>query len=206
MFRFRRTSVRKGWEVISATIRARPYSSTVLFASARGAVADYIAQRIEQRMDPSLPKTIDMARLMRFTVFSNVVSFTIDRPVYAILLPRLYPTYVNGKFSYLNVLKASCFDNFLVTPLWFFPAFYIFKDCMVERTHSLLGALEHYRTESLTQNAINCACWFPIHCGTFSLPPHLRVGFVAASATAYVTILSYTTAWLDRCAAGSPKP
>ena len=191
---------------ISSGIKARPYSSTVLFASCRGCVADYAAQKIEQKQDPTLPQRIDRNRMMVYTLFSNFVSFTIDRPVYAILLPRLFPTYVAGKFSKLNVFKATCFDNFLVTPVYFFPCFYIFKDALVEQTHTVRGALEHYASEFWTQNAVNCACWFPIHTVTFSIPPHLRVGFTAAAATAYVTVLSYTTAWLDRLSATAATP
>ena len=41
--------------------------------------------------------------------------------------------------------------------------------------------------------------WVPLHCVTFSvIPKHIRVAFVSAGATGYVTVLSYITAALDK--------
>ena len=190
----------------SALVRDWPVTSTLAFASMRGATGDVTAQNIERRARDATasPRPIDWRRTLTYSMWTNIVAQTIDRYVYVVLVPRWFPSQVAGRFAWRNVLLASAFDNFLVTSLLYFPCFYVFKDCLMPRlapasddtptASDVTSALKHYAEDARAQLVATWAYWVPVHCFMFGfVPPHLRVLCVSVAATGYVSLLSFTT-------------
>ena len=120
----------------SALVRDWPVTSTLAFASMRGATGDVAAQNIERRA-----RRYWVASADRLAADAHVQHVDQHRSADH----RLESTStscscrggshrrVAGRFVWRNPLLASAFDNFLVTPLLYFPCFYIFKDCLMPR-------------------------------------------------------------------------
>jgi protein Mpv17 len=128
---------------------------------------------------------------------------------------------MNGVFSTGNVVKATLLDNFLITPVMFFPCYYVFKDVIAPTaiglplcdgstapsTKSIVSALEHYRKDVLEQLCGVWAVWIPAHLIMFSVVPvHLRVTYSNCVALGYAFVLSFVTARLDKRAAAATAP
>ena len=59
------------------------------------------------------------------------------------------------------------------------------------------AALRHYGADAGTQLPLTWAFWAPANVLIFTSPPHLRVVLVSGIGTAYITLLSLATHWLD---------
>ena len=156
-------------------IQRWPFATTVAFASTRGFMGDAFAQRYEHK-GPSVDFVLDGHRSLTYIGWSNVACFLMDFSFYAILIPRWWPTYVAGSFSRVNVCKAVAFDAIAITPLAYFPAFYVFKDCFQAKTHTVTGAVQHYLEEFFPQNGFALLYWTPANILMFGLvKPQFRV-------------------------------
>lgn len=170
-------------------------------------MGDCLAQAVEGQGSELDVRRLDKRRLLLYTSFTNLVALVYDRPIYVLLLPRLFPTFVNGRRVWSNVLKATLLDNFVMTPFLYFPLFYIFKDCIVERTQpSPLGALTHCAAELQHQLLACWAFWVPVTgMSQAFVPVHLRIPFFSVSAVGWIGLLSARTAALDARSAASRK-
>ena len=121
-----------------------PVRSTILIATTRGFISDTSAQQFDRHSAvtaaaasssddagaggscrPSsgllcdwLPDWLDGRRLFLYVSFTKMVAFVYDRPLYSVVLPWLFPTFVQGARVWSNVLKATAFDCFFITPCW----------------------------------------------------------------------------------------
>ena len=194
-----------------------PIVSTVVVATSRGLAGDIIAQKLESKFQKppksaqssSHPQSLqpkqkqkfalNLKRLALYGIWTNFAAITIDWVVFAVLTPRWFPTMVDGHFRMINVWKACAFDNLIVTPFFFYPLFYIFKNCfMSTQSVGVIGALRNYRQDLWAQLGATWAVWVPMHLLMFSVvPPHLRVLFVSVVGVGYVTLLSMVTQYCD---------
>ena len=181
---------------MSAWAARNPIQTTAIAAASRGAIGDLAAQRLEQVSQETWK--LDRQRVMLYTSFTLLVSFVYDRPIYINLLPRLFPSVVGGRRSWSNIVKATLADNIIASPLIYFPMFYIFKDCVIERSRSGIGALRHC-AEELPSQLLPCwAFWGP--CTAVSVgfvPVHLRIPFFSVAAIGWIGLLSARTSRLD---------
>ena len=95
-----------------------------------------------------------------------------------------------------NVLIKVAVTNFVSDPICFYPTFYTMKEAthtgqLTSDTFSV--ALGRYRENCLLDWRNSWALWVPAYTAIYGfIPPHLRMGGVAAVSFAYVSILSYT--------------
>ena len=95
-------------------------------------------------------------------------------------------------------MKAAAADNFVVFPFIYFPAFYIFKDCIMKRKSGPLQALARYRREIMSRLTATWIVWIPVHLINFAIiPTHLRVPFVSCVGIGYVALISMASKKLD---------
>mmetsp|Transcript_52909 Transcript_52909/g.67848 ORF Transcript_52909/g.67848 Transcript_52909/m.67848 type:complete len:210 (-) Transcript_52909:242-871(-) len=190
----------------SLMLQQRPVATTFVFAGVRGYLGDVSAQYYEFKSDQNDNRegefSIDYKRTTTYIIWTIGVGFVIDKYIYATKFAQWFPSHdIHGKLLFSNVMKANCLDNFILTPVFYFPLYYIFKDCVMdfnnEKTPS--DALIHYSSEAYEQVTACWIYWFPLHMVTFGLvPAQLRVPFVSVGAMGYVTVLSYVTAALDK--------
>ena len=183
-------------QLMSSWAAANPLRTTFAAATARGIIGDLSAQRMEQGSGAS---TVDRQRLFLYTAFTNLIALVYDRPIYVHLFPRYFPTLVDGRRCWSNIIKATLVDNLITSPFLYFPLFYLFKDCVIRGSHAPLGALRHCADELPSQMVSCLAFWLP----TTSLsqgfvPVHLRIAFLSVAACGWVSVLSITTNALDR--------
>lgn len=189
-------------QIVSKVIEQHQIPAAVVLASGRGFVGDAIAQNFEHVEDGS-GLDFDWPRSRTYMLWTIVVTFTIDVMFYTHLFPRWFPSQVDGVLHKWNVVKAVMCDNFLLTPIFFFPLFYCFKESFMGGA-SVQQALGLYVKESPTQLPAVWAYWVPCHGIMFSaVPVHLRVAWCCATATGYVTILSLITQKLTNARAAT---
>ena len=189
---------------VSDWIGHRPVSSSIGFALSRGAAGDGCVQWLEhKRVGSNSSWTLDLHRTATYMGWSAISCLWFDLLLYRYVFPRAFPTWVAGRFSRANVLKATAAENLFVTPFIYLPGFYIFKDLVVapraDRPATVPNALAHYKDEFGAQNACSLLFWVPMNYVTFALiPVHLRVAFVSVGAVGYVSVLSAVTQYLDQ--------
>ena len=178
-------------------IRRYPLPTACGFAATRGFCGDAMAQALEH--DPAAgPFDLDLGRSAIYVTWGCCSALLYDYTFYSRLFPRWFPTYVNGQFSKMNVAKAVGFDALILTPVAYFPVFYILKDCIIDRTRSPGGACGHYFMQDFVpQNAYSLAFWTPVNVVMFGVVrPEYRVGFTSVMALGYCVVLSWVTAEL----------
>ena len=129
--RFRPDAARGGAESFGRWITHNPITSTIVVASVRGGLGDYGAQRVEhvtrqqqqQQQQGGDSFELDWRRWFLYSSFTNLIAFMYDRPLYTLLLPRLFPTFVLGRRVWSNVIQATVLDCAIITPLWYLPIF-----------------------------------------------------------------------------------
>ena len=178
----------------SRWIAERPVRAALTAATARGIIGDVSAQRLEQKPE------LDKRRLFLYTSFCQVIVLVYDRPMYERWLPRLFPPIVAGRRCVANICKATAADCLVATTFWYFPIFYLFKDCVISQpARTPFEALRHYVDEAPEQLRI---CWFFWLPTTFIsmgfVPTHLRVSFISVAAIGWIGILSSVTEHLDQ--------
>ena len=93
---------------------------------------------------------------------------------------------------------AIAADSLLLSPLFYFPCFYLFTHSLVRR-ESPARALRLYADEAATQLPVLWAFWVPANGFMFAcVPAHLRVAYCTAAVTGYVAVLSRVTQLLIR--------
>ena len=93
---------------------------------------------------------------------------------------------------------AIAADSLLLSPLFYFPCFYLFTHSLVRR-ESPARALRLYADEAATQLPVLWAFWVPANGFMFAcVPAHLRVAYCTAAVTGYVAVLSRVTQHLIR--------
>lgn len=189
---------------VSEFAAGNPVSFTSLTAVLRGFVGDIAAQRIEGAKDFD---DIDFRRIILYVGWTSGAMHFLDRPLYTWLMPRIFPSRLNGRLYWPNVVKSVIVDNFIATPFVYYPLFYLWKDCIVNSSHSSTESLQHCCTELPKQMSVCLWYWVPVQAATFSVVPnHLRMGWLGVSSLAWVSILSVTTSQLDKISGTSaPK-
>ena len=136
----------------------------------------------------------DPARTLAFGIWSGGYCGGILYVLYNRVFPFLWPLKcMNGlphKSRFYNVLAMVAFDNFVSSPFFFIPSYYVVRESLrsvdtgawrdgpvpvIER------ALSTYTKEFLETCGLTWTFWIPLHFLTFGglVPQHLRVHFTA---------------------------
>jgi hypothetical protein len=206
------------FNAISKASAASPLLSGVIFGTSRGLIGDSSAQRLEGRGSTEKFEQ-DWRRTATYVTWSNCVVLFYESLVYRLLFPRIFPTYIGGKFIRSNVIKATLVDNLFIVPALYFPAFYAFKDSFIPTLdglspaspidnnilspekikRSLTEAMSHYKHDFFVQNASSMLFWAPTGYIMFKYaPPAHRVAFSSVLSCCYVLILSTATQFLEK--------
>ena len=178
-------------------VRRYPLTSATAFASTRGFLGDAMAQKLEHD-DGRGDLSFDGARSATYVAWGCASALLYDYAFYSVLFPRWWPTFVGGQFSKVNVAKAVACDSFVLTPLAYFPMFYVLKDTCVAGTHAPADALRHYADDVVPQNAYSLAYWTPVNAVMFgAVRPSYRVGYTSVMALGYIGLLSWVTQMLE---------
>ena len=186
-------------------VRRYPISTAAGFASSRGFLGDAMAQKLEHEEKRSGGDfAFDVSRSAVYIAWGCASAFLYDYTFYSVLFPRWFPSFVGGALSKANVAKSVAVDNLLLTPLGYFPMFYVLKDTLLAGTHSPAEALRHYGDDFLPQNAYSLAYWTPVNVAMFgAVRPSYRVGYTSVMALGYVVLLSHVT---ESLALEQPSP
>ena len=173
--------------IASRWILDNPHHSTAVISSVRGLVGDCMAQRLEGS------KTFDARRTATYVSWSNLVAELYTRPWNGFLVERFFPAFVGDSLCWRNLLTSVAVDNFLLSPLVYYPLFYLFKDA-ASGCFAIRKTLAQYRRELWPQLRLLWMVWIPANLVSFSLvPPHLRVAYNGLVGTLWVLALSRST-------------
>ncbi|CAE8598163.1 unnamed protein product, partial [Polarella glacialis] len=112
--------------------------------------------------------------------------------VYGRAFPRLLPTLCARGLPHpqqkANIVKMVLIDNFLLTPCFFMPSYYLIKSVLDGGFESFRSpgvvaqrAWQRYSVEWFHACKIVWSCWIPMHFVTFAImPTHWRVPFAAS--------------------------
>ncbi|CAE8636313.1 unnamed protein product [Polarella glacialis] len=112
--------------------------------------------------------------------------------IYGRAFPRLLPTLTAKGLPHpqqkANIVKMVLIDNFIMTPCFFMPSYYLIKSALEGGFESFRSpgvtakhAWQRYSVEWFDACKVVWACWIPIHLVTFSIMPvHWRVPFTSA--------------------------
>ena len=178
---------------LSRALEDNPVASSLCLGCASGCVGDAMAQKAEGLA------AFDWRRSLTYVAWTLFVTFVIDLYVYATLFSRWFPhEAADGSKLWRNVAAAIAADSLLLSPLFYFPCFYLFTHSLVRR-ESPARALRLYADEAATQLPVLWAFWVPANGFMFAcVPAHLRVAYCTAAVTGYVAVLSRVTQHLIR--------
>ena len=178
---------------LSRALEDNPVASSLCLGCASGCVGDAMAQKAEGLA------AFDWRRSLTYVAWTLFVTFVIDLYVYATLFSKWFPhEAADGSKLWRNVAAAIAADSLLLSPLFYFPCFYLFTHSLVRR-ESPARALRLYADEAATQLPVLWAFWVPANGFMFAcVPAHLRVAYCTAAVTGYVAVLSRVTQHLIR--------
>ena len=127
-------------------------SSSTLVAGVKGAGADVTSQLVLQRED-----TYDPGRTVAFGIWSGTYCGCVLHLIYNRFFPKVFPITTAGGAAHplrrRHIVAMVCFDNFLSSPWFFMPSYYILREALrsagTERGPALVvrTALETYHQE-----------------------------------------------------------
>jgi len=166
--------------------------SACLVAGIKGAGADVFSQYFLQQ-----DATYDPQRTAAFALWSGGYCGTVLHLLYNRLFPRIFPLVAGGlphPLRHRNILGMVAFDNFISSPWFFIPSYYILRETLrgfeagadaearsVSRVVSV--ALATYQNEFWSCMSLTWSMWIPLHFITFSgvVPLHFRVHWTACA-------------------------
>lgn len=164
-----------------------PLPAAFIAGLIRGFLGDAVAQHIGGQR-------FDLARLATYTVFTVAYS-AVDFWIYAIVFPRLFTSR-----SFLATIEQVLLDNAFVTTCIYFPLFYCFKGT-IERGGKLAikDDLMLYNKQKWHQIPVAWSFWVPMNMVTFGfIAPDWRVPFISVASLMWITVLSFSTAYISR--------
>jgi len=171
----------------SRWVLENPHHSAAAISSVRGILGDSIAQRLEGS------NSFDARRTATYVSWSNLVAELYTRPWNCFVVERCFPAFVGEVLSLRNLLASVAIDNFLLSPLVYYPLFYLYKDA-ASGCFDFRKALAQYRRELWPQLRLLWKVWIPANLVSFALvPPHLRVAYNGLVGTLWVLALSRNT-------------
>ena len=161
--------------------RSYPFITGVLCAASKGAAADGISQRFLQDGE------YQPVRTAAFAAWNGIYCGAVVYAMYSVLAPRWLPTTLGHPQMLRNALLLVGIDNFLATPLFCLPTYYICHAAVDASSDGRQPAaivrtgLSNYIAELRPTLALSWSFWIPIHLATFTVVPSaLRVHFTAA--------------------------
>lgn len=183
---FRRTGfqfARRIADLYSAVYDRYPKSAAGLTMGVGAALCDAFAQRL---VDPDRKFVdYDHQRILNFAAYNAVVCGVFWQILYNVIYPKIF------RGTPLSVaIQATIVDNFVQTPVVYFPTYYAYKNLAEGGT--INDAIQEYRTDGVRMVLICGAVWVPVGFVTFLwCPPQFRVLFNAIVGLGWDVALSY---------------
>ncbi len=170
---------------ILSGIEKRPFASQVAICGVKSVAADLLVQRyIEKR------KEIDYWRLGAWSTFGLLYCGVAQWFLYIKVMSKCFPAIEAARP--LTVVGQMCMDNFLFTPLFYYPSFYLCSEVIQSPTPSLYSALKRYKQNAWEDNTSMWAVWIFADLGIYGfLPLHLRLPANHAISLAWTCWLSF---------------
>jgi hypothetical protein len=144
---------------------------------------------------------LDTRRTILFGAFGAFYGGTVCHNLYYRVYPKLFPVVAataSTASKFRSMLAMNLCDNFINTPLIFFPTFYVMKEAIVCRG-SIADAWQKYQNEMWDGCKSAWAMWLPVHAITFGLVPvHLRIAWSTSMSFLFYIIVSHQQSNFDR--------
>jgi len=163
--------------------KSRPVATATATGMGIGAVSDYVAQRTEGKTW----ETLDGRRIVGMACFSAFYGGVIYSQLFR-WYDKVFTTATLGTGAKGVIAFKTLFDNLLVTPLLYFPIFYLTTGGI--RGKSLDEITNHGQEHYIDNNVSSCAIWIPCNAIGFMVPLHLRVYFCYGCSLVWQTLLS----------------
>ena len=185
--------------------RTFPFTFQALFATCKTAISDLVVQKVIEKKEE-----IDWKRNAVFAAFGFGYLGLVQWFFYVTCMKRMFPKM--GEFASkplrqkikdgpgLRALVGQvCFDNFVVTPFFYFPFFYAFKQTIQgELDLSKLdwaligeGAWEKYRANMYEDWVAMWSLWVPGDFFIYAIPVWMRLPANHMLSLVWTMILSY---------------
>jgi len=181
-------STRNAFKRINNVFYAHPVIAGSLFSGIKTELADLFAQN---KIEGTSMSDIDWSRNFLFFLFGTVHCGLITYFTLVKAYPLLFPS--TRRYS---VIARVLFDQFITTPLLYFPSFYTCK-CLVfeKKSFGYLKWKEYqkkYWCDTFKSDVMASAkIWGPAHFITFTLiPNHLKLLWIGGVSALWTVILS----------------
>lgn len=187
------------WEYVKTFPKRNPFLTNVLLSITGYGAADYSVQRMTG------DGKVDEKRVANFALF-GLVQGCVSWVVFVNIFSKLAPASV--RFSNLSfadkirytqgqkdVLKQVLLDNFVYTPLVFFPIFYSCKAAVQNEPGAVneraLQAGRKYVDNMLEDNLVSCKVWLLADILIFTVPAWMRMPAFQLVGFSFTMILSH---------------
>ena len=173
----------------------------------KGAGADAGSQLVLQG-----DSTYDPGRTVAFGIWSGtycgLVLYLLYNRFYPVAFPLTTAAGVVHPHMRRHVVGMVAFDNFVSSPWFFIPSYYVVREALREFSavlelapaRTVRTALGTYRNEFWSCMSLTWSMWVPIHFVTFGglVPQHLRVHFTAVCSFFTLMMTSKLQSWLEK--------
>jgi len=190
---------RRYWQSLTTFPKRKPFHFAVMLNSVLCLGADANTQWLESRR-------IDYSRLATFFCF-GIWQGASCYYAYLHIFPRFAPRAtlfsnqswrekLRDRAGQIDILKQCAIDNFVWTPLWYFPSFYTFKAFIMggsgERLADCSSAgLNMYQRSFVEDNIYSCALWVPADFVVFTVPSWMRMPVCSSINLGWTMLLSW---------------
>lgn len=189
------------WGAIRTFPKRHPFLTNLILSVTGYSLADYIVQRSEE-------KEIDRKRILSFACFGFVqgcVAWTAFVKVFSKLTPGSVrfsnlslAEKLTNRQGQIDVIKQTILDNFVYTPLIFFPIFYSCKSC-IQSEHGEHGdlcsrlreAVGQYYDNLVDDNVASCKIWLWGDLLIFTVPAWMRMPVFQGVNFGFSVVLSH---------------
>lgn len=183
-----------------------PFAFGVGIATIKTGLADLIVQKYIEKK-----KEVDYTRLALFTVFGFAYLGLFQYALYVVAFSRLFKSATSfaklpfrekifNKPGLIDLGKQIFIDCFIHAPIFFFPCYYVTKECIMGDANALNGgspsqivttALEKYKKNYWEDWIAMWKIWVPGDAFVFALPLWARLPANHSISFVYVCILSF---------------
>jgi len=188
------------WEQILTFPKRRPFATNVIIATVKTSLADLIVQKAEGK------EKIDWQRNGVFTAFGFAYCGVAQWFIYVTVFTRVCPNAVRfanlpfadklkDRAGQIDLVKQTCYDNFIHYTFIYFPTFYIFKESIQGdggiTTDLANKALNKYWNNCITDNLAMWSLWVPFDLMIYAAPVWMRLPLNHGVSLAWTMILSW---------------
>merc|ERR550525_1587242 len=191
------------WGAIVTFPKRRPFATNILVATAKTSLADIIVQKSEGK------KEIDWSRNGVFTAFGFAYLGVVQWFIYVTIFTRVCPHAIRfsnltwaeklkDKPGQIDLVKHTCYDNFIHYTFIYYPVFYTFKEAIQSKDKkgtSLISTIEggcrKYWKNCVQDNIYMWSLWVPGDILVYACPIWMRLPLNHAISLVWTMILSY---------------